>query len=244
MKTLLWMALFIVTAATPVLADVSKEDLLKLAKAGVSDDEILALLDREGAPRLSADDLIELKQGGVSDRVIKHVLQKKPQTNLVVVNASFPGLRILVDQESRIIALAGEDANEVVPGAHLSLRVPDGEYTLAGTVKKVRIPARITFHRTKLGESSFDSAVIEDPDRSTVILSVQEAQAPATRGLAPAPFSSRSLGPGRLFPWISERTLLGAGLGAIIGHQRGERTKGALIGAAAGTLWDYLDPEW
>ncbi len=57
--------------AAPAAADVSKEDIKKLAAAGVSDDVILTYVRTHGpAPRLSADDLVELKNAGVSDRVL------------------------------------------------------------------------------------------------------------------------------------------------------------------------------
>lgn len=60
-------------AAFPLAAaaGVSKEDVEKLARAGLSDDVILSFIRANGpAPKLSADDLVELKQAGASDRVL------------------------------------------------------------------------------------------------------------------------------------------------------------------------------
>ena len=59
----------------PVLADVTKEDLKKLAKAGISDDVILSYV-KANAPlaRLSPEDLIELKQAGASEKLLASVL--------------------------------------------------------------------------------------------------------------------------------------------------------------------------
>jgi hypothetical protein len=52
-------------------ADVSKEDVKKLAKAGLSDDVILSFIRANGPmARLSADDIVELKEAGVSERVL------------------------------------------------------------------------------------------------------------------------------------------------------------------------------
>lgn len=65
-------ALGLVPAAAA--ADVTKEDLKKLAAAGISDEVILTYLRSHGPlPSLTADDLVELKQVGVSDRVLAEV---------------------------------------------------------------------------------------------------------------------------------------------------------------------------
>ena len=65
-------ALGLVPAAA--VADVSKEDLKKLAAAGISDEVILTYLRTHGPMLpLTADDLVELKQAGVSDRILTEV---------------------------------------------------------------------------------------------------------------------------------------------------------------------------
>ena len=66
-------AAFALFAALPLAAaaQVPKEDIKKLAVAGVSEDVILTYIRANGgAPRMSADDLVELKQAGVGDRVL------------------------------------------------------------------------------------------------------------------------------------------------------------------------------
>ncbi len=66
-------AAFALFAALPLAAaaQVPKEDIKKLAVAGVSEDVILTYVRANGgAPRMSADDLVELKQAGVGDRVL------------------------------------------------------------------------------------------------------------------------------------------------------------------------------
>jgi hypothetical protein len=67
--TLVWLALG--ALALPAAADVRKDDLKKLAAAGISDEVILAFI-RANQPvsRFNADDLVELKQAGVGDRVL------------------------------------------------------------------------------------------------------------------------------------------------------------------------------
>jgi hypothetical protein len=70
MKTLMAIA---VLAAAPLAAsaDVSKEDIKKLAAAGVGDEVILSYIRTHGPVQsLSADDLVELKKAGASEKVL------------------------------------------------------------------------------------------------------------------------------------------------------------------------------
>lgn len=74
MKTL---ASLVLLAAAPgfAAAQATKEDLKKLAKAGVSEDVILAYIKANGfAGKPSSDDLVDLKAAGVSDRVLAGIL--------------------------------------------------------------------------------------------------------------------------------------------------------------------------
>lgn len=65
-------AVLLLSAAS--FADVTKEDLKKLAGAQVSDSVVIAYIRAYGPmPRLTAQDLIELKNAGVSDRVLEAV---------------------------------------------------------------------------------------------------------------------------------------------------------------------------
>lgn len=68
-------------AALPMAlaAQVSKEDLKKLAAAGISDDVIVSYVRANGGvARLSAEDVIELKQAGASERVLSVALGNVP----------------------------------------------------------------------------------------------------------------------------------------------------------------------
>ena len=57
------------------VADVGKEELKKLAQAGLSDDLILGYVRHKGpVVRLSADDVLELKKAGLSDSLIVGLL--------------------------------------------------------------------------------------------------------------------------------------------------------------------------
>lgn len=55
----------------PVFADVTKEELKKLASAGVSEDVILSYIRTNGpVVKLSSDDIVELKQAGLGDKAL------------------------------------------------------------------------------------------------------------------------------------------------------------------------------
>jgi len=65
----------LVCLATIAGADVDKEELKKLVRAGLSDDLILGYVRHKGPlVRLSADDLLELKNAGLSDTLLVSLL--------------------------------------------------------------------------------------------------------------------------------------------------------------------------
>lgn len=62
---------------TIAYAQVSKQDILKLKRAGAGDDLILSFLQAKGVKlELSSDDIADLKSAGVGDRVISGLLGK------------------------------------------------------------------------------------------------------------------------------------------------------------------------
>jgi hypothetical protein len=71
MKTFSLSVGFLGSMLAAALADVSKEEVKKLAQAGVGDDTIVAYVKLHGPlPTLSSDDLADLKKSGVSDKVL------------------------------------------------------------------------------------------------------------------------------------------------------------------------------
>jgi hypothetical protein len=61
-------------------AEVTKEDLKKLAAAQVADRVVVAYVRSHGPmPKLSAQDLIELKNAGVSEKVLEEVASGDPK---------------------------------------------------------------------------------------------------------------------------------------------------------------------
>jgi len=81
MKTLAATLATLIALPLVASADVSKEDIKKLAQAGISDDVIIAFARANGPVRnLSSDDIVELKAAGASDKVLNALLSIKPKT--------------------------------------------------------------------------------------------------------------------------------------------------------------------
>jgi hypothetical protein len=71
MKNTVIAAVFLALSPLAASADVSKEDLKKLAAAGVGDEVIFGFIRSNGpVARLSADDLVELKQAGAGEKLL------------------------------------------------------------------------------------------------------------------------------------------------------------------------------
>lgn len=70
--------------AQPAAADVAKEDLKKLAAAGIGDDVVPAFIQAKApVSRMSADALAELKQAGVSDGVLMALIETAAPARVV-----------------------------------------------------------------------------------------------------------------------------------------------------------------
>lgn len=79
MKKLGWALAFLAVAPLAAAAIVTKEDLLRLAAARVSDDAILTVIRAEGPVEpLSVDDLVELRNAGLSPRVLRALAAYSP----------------------------------------------------------------------------------------------------------------------------------------------------------------------
>src|SRR6187399_484885 len=79
MKKLTWTLALMAALPLALSAQVSKEDLRKLAAAGISDEVILSYVKANGpVAKLSAEDVIELKQAGASEKVLAVALGNAP----------------------------------------------------------------------------------------------------------------------------------------------------------------------
>lgn len=78
-------------AAGTAWADVTKEDLKKLVRAGVGDDVVLAYVRASGPlVPLSAEDIVDLKQSGASEKLLQSLLSAKQEAK--AEPPSFPQL--------------------------------------------------------------------------------------------------------------------------------------------------------
>ena len=70
------------SAAPGSVAPISVEDVIRLARAGLSEEIIVQQIRRKGPPRqITADQIIALKNAALSDRVIRAMLQTPPAGN-------------------------------------------------------------------------------------------------------------------------------------------------------------------
>jgi hypothetical protein len=155
----------------------TNDDVIKLAKSGLSETFVTDLIDKQGS-KLNSDvsALIQLKQGGVNERIISAVVRKAPNaeplnTDSVVrlVNASFSDNFIidLLNQRpgkfstdtSRVIELKQAGVSEKL----LSLMVTQGtsREIPAGTQVSIRLIDGVDSEINKVGDEF--SATLEEP---------------------------------------------------------------------------------
>jgi len=70
----------------------SKEEVERLASAGVSDPVLLEMVEKRGSAPLSPDDLVALKKAGVSDPVVQKMIssERKEASKVVVEDYYYP----------------------------------------------------------------------------------------------------------------------------------------------------------
>jgi hypothetical protein len=79
MKKLSLTLAFLAGLPLALAAQVTKEDIKKLAAAGISDEVILSYVKANGGvAKLSAEDVVELKQAGASEKLLTAVLINAP----------------------------------------------------------------------------------------------------------------------------------------------------------------------
>lgn len=233
----------------------TKDDVLKLAKAGIGDEVILAKIEQEKRSlAFTAGDLEELKKAGVSEKVLARLtdLTSRPAASeskpVAVRNLSHRAVRVSVNETDRLIDFSTRTGTELPRGGSLDLAAGAGEYSIAiegwPTIEKVRVPETGSCTLTVRGADTeyidLQTIVAEDADgRRVVILHSQGKLTPGMRRsrdyaeaqAAPAAFCGPDWSSYR---YVRSTVLVGAGVGAIIGHQHGRRTRGAWIGAGVG----------
>ena len=69
------------------------QDVVKLVQAGLSEDLIIATIQRNGRPfDLSTDEILNLKKAGVSDRILKAMIE--PQAHVPSTQGETPALKV------------------------------------------------------------------------------------------------------------------------------------------------------
>lgn len=267
MKTLALILVFAALQDRPF----TKDDVLKLTKAGIGDEVILAKIEQDKASlSFTPADLAELKRSGVSDRVVARLSEltgKKPAPaeppaaerrpnprrepltddprKALVRNLSHRDVRVAVHEEDRLIDFSTSAGAELRQGGRVDLDVTPGDYHIAiegwPTTERVRVTGTEACLLTVRGANTeyidLQTIVAEDSDgRRVVILHNQGKVTPGQR------VTEKSYSPPEefcgpdwsLFPFVRSEVLLGAGIGAIIGHQSDRAAEGAWIGAGVG----------
>lgn len=263
--TLVVMGLVAAMSAAAFAQELTKDDIVRLAKEGVSDDVIVAKIRQEKKGfALSPDDILALKKSGVSDKVLEAMMaqEAKPEeprptveadANAVLKNSSHREMRVAVDAKERTLNLSRTAGVLLKKDDVAGWKLAEGAWTIAidgqPTIDtfevKAGAPAMLTLKGADTSYIDVVTLIVEDGNgRNVTIVSsvgkLSESQLSRDpRARPPGAYQGMMGVSYRSLPLLSNRVLLGAGIGAIIGHQSGHRTEGAVIGAAAGLLLDW-----
>ena len=178
------LALAVASAGLLAAQTLTNPDLIKLANAGLSDQFVLDLVQKEGA-RLGSDvsSLIELKQGGVNERIITAVVNKSTVANeglntdsvLRLVKGGFSDTFIadlltrrpgkFETSAARIIELKNAGVSERLLG--LMVGQGSGRELAAGAEIVVRLIDSVDSEVSKVGDefrASLDEPITIGPD--------------------------------------------------------------------------------
>lgn len=145
----------------------TKDDILKLSKAGIGEEVILAKIEQEKrALSIKPADLAELKKAGVSEKVLARLEAligpapkgepkpepkaepqpppKAPSKPVLLRNVSHRAVKVSVNETDRMIDFSTKIGSDLPQGGNLELSPPPGEYWIAiegwPTIEKVRVP--------------------------------------------------------------------------------------------------------
>ena len=236
--------------------ELTSEQILDLKKRGISDAVLKAMIETRN-PASEAREPVKSETC-------------KAMGHLLLANDSGEPYCVMVSPEARsIFFYYGRLQDRVVleAGGSRTLDVPPGAYTVRWVGERARFSAPITaggttrvvatrlettdyagLHVSVLeGEQETDAGMLKvfrDIPKPEPRAAVVEVLAPMVYApFYPAPPSACASPPARRSaPFIGPWTLLGAGLGAVIGHQSDSRDKGAALGAVFGHFLDHVDP--
>ncbi len=233
---------------------ITPDEVVKLKKAGISDETIMSVIDADRTVfRLDSDEIIRLKQEGLSDRLLHHMVSTSKTAparegkGLLIENRSSTPVRVHVDPAGRTVEFDGNRGTILAAKSSREWEAPTGNYRVLKAGKAFAYgfdaPNRITLRGCSLGNMEILTAYVEKAgERDTFLVRLEENdQEPVTRSL-PLPTRPRYALRSRYGrdSGSGNRVLLGAGIGAIIGHQSDRAWEGALIGGGAGLLFDQF----
>lgn len=217
----------------------TKEDVAKLARAGVSDDLIIAVIDQaKTSLALSADDILALKKDGVSDKVLAAMVGKgaRPEaappkaggdTNLTVKNTSHRGIKVVVDEREQVVNFTQATGTDLDRGTSLAFSVKAGEYKVAieGSLSRHRIqlPGTLLVRGTETEYLDVMTLTMEDGRGSEVMImhSQGKQMAGQRRPAEPVRLYGQQLS---YLPYVSRTVFVGAGCGTVITHRHRHTT--------------------
>jgi len=241
----------LVLALAFLISGVGKDELLKLKKAGVDDETILAKIDQEGATALSVDEIIELKTAGISEKIIQRMLGavRAEGKGLIVHNRSHRAVGVKVDPTAKEIRFL--EGSELAGKSATELEAPDGDYAVVINGRRTRhmvsTPGEVTIRGCNIDEFEVLTAYVgEGQAKKTFLLYHKSKEAPQVQTYAIASYPAYAYGAPRGLDLSlgSSNIPLAAGIGAIIGHQSGHTWQGAAIGAGVGLLLDWYRSGW
>lgn len=238
--------------AEKAVFSLTPDEILELKKAGVSDAVLKAMIETRAQPEAAP--------------------ARTGPGRLVLANDSKEPYSVMVSPEARSVFFHHgrlQDRTVLEPGSSRVLEVPPGAYGVRWVGEKTRLQAPVAaggctrvvatriesdgyagLHVSVLeGEQESDAGVIkvfaERPreEARPAPAPVYAYSVPAPVYLTPPPSPLRPEPVRRRTPFLGPWTVLGAGLGAVIGHQSDSRDKGAALGAVFGHFLDHADPD-
>ena len=248
MKTLA----LILALVAPQDTTFTKDDVLRLSKAGISDEVILVKIEQEKRGlKVTSADLDALKEAGVSEKVIarlKDFVVSRPMKavpkSVALRNLSHRAVHVSVRETEGWIDFSTKNGKELAVGGTLEFQVAPGEYAIAieewPTIEKVRVSESSGCLLTVRGADTeyidLQTIVAEDEDgRRVVILHNQGKVTPGSKVRPEESYATGGYGGPEYsyYPYVLDSVSLGAGLGVYYrsghhGHHSGWGWYGSL----------------
>lgn len=145
--------LVVFLALCPFLAaqqTMNNDAVLKLVKAGLSDDIIIATISSSsGSYDVSVDGLVSLKQGGASDKVISAILAKAAAVPASGTPTASSAPATSTDANDSSDPGTAKGSGAIAPGSRIVIAPMGGfETYFAAAVREKKVPVTLTLDRT------------------------------------------------------------------------------------------------